>query len=60
MTMTVLAHAGDVVQIVLYVAPLLFIVAVLVRTTLKDRRAGATDAEKEGAPTLDEVMDDKS
>lgn len=54
-----LAHAASVVQGLLYLAPLVVLVAVLVRTKIKDRRDGVTADEEETEPTLDEVMDDK-
>ncbi len=58
--MTPLAHAGDVIETVVYLVPLLFLVAVLVRTKIMDRRGGKAPGKGEEAePTLDEVMDDK-
>lgn len=41
--MTLLAHAGSLVQTVLYLAPLGFLVIVLLRTKRKDRRAGGEE-----------------
>lgn len=51
MTMFPIAHAGGVISALLYLVPLLVLVAVLVQTKINDRRDGAPADDEETEPT---------
>jgi len=56
--MAILAHAGHWTSSLVYLTPVLLIVAALAVQSVRDRRAGRTP-DQYGEPTLDDILDGK-
>lgn len=55
----ILAHAGHWTNSLIYMVPILVIVAALAWQSIRDRRAGRDPDDQYAEPTLDDILDGK-